>query len=418
MVSITKLRFQKTTLLYDWIIPSIIVLMWGGLLWSRALLSVSFILFVVLSVVFEGKRSFNLIKDSFWLRTMLALVLVYSLSGFWSEDKAQWVKTVQVKLPLLFMPFTLGVLVNISKEIYCKLLYVLASLVVISTGWSYIYYIFTENITLTYLQAKVLPVPMYDDHVRFSWLVVVLFAILLDRILKKPVIQERWILAGLLVYLIVYLHVLAAKTGVLGLYIVTAIFLLKQVSGKWRFWGLMILLLLPIVAWYLLPSFQSRLRFIIWDFQNYSRGNYTEGLSDAPRIESLKAGWDIVKSNFLTGVGSGDVLHQTKQWYRIHAPFLKPYEQLLPCNQILMFICSGGVLMGLIALVFFLSPFWIKILKNNYLWLAFHTVALFGFMYEIGLEVQNGVFIYIFFGIYIYANAVAKESGNYMNQDL
>ena len=127
MVSTTKLRFQKTTLLYDWIIPSIIVLMWGGLLWSRALLSVSFILFVVLSVVFEGKRSFNLIKDSFWLKTMLALVLVYSLSGFWSEDKVQWVKTVQVKLPLLFMPFTLGVLVNISKEIYCKLLYVLAS---------------------------------------------------------------------------------------------------------------------------------------------------------------------------------------------------------------------------------------------------------------------------------------------------
>jgi hypothetical protein len=208
---------------------------------------------------------------------------------------------------------------------------------------------------------------------------------------------------------VVYLHVLAAKTGVLGLYIVMAIFLWKWVSGKWRFWGLMILLFLPIVAWYLLPSFQSRLRFIIWDFQNYSRGNYTEGLSDAPRIESLKAGWDIVKSNFVTGVGSGDVLHQTNQWYRIHAPFLKPYEQLLPCNQLMMFVCSGGVLMGLIALVFFLSPLWIKVLKNNYLWVAFHAVALFGFMYEISLEVQNGVFVYIFFGIYIYANTLVNK---------
>ncbi|MCF8340514.1 MAG: hypothetical protein K9I82_06030 [Chitinophagaceae bacterium] len=410
MFSYTNLRFQKSTLLYDWIIPSIIVLMWGGLLWSRALLSISFILFVVLSVVFEGKTSIKLIKESFWLKTMLALVLVYALSGFWSEDKAQWVKTVQVKLPLLFMPFTLGILVKISKETCNKLLYVFAGLVVISTGWSYIFYFFTENITLTYLQAKVLPVPMYDDHVRFSWLVVVLFAMLLDRIFKKSLFQERWILAGLLVYLIVYLHVLAAKTGVLGLYIVSAIFLWKQVSGKLRLYGLMILLMLPVVSWFLLPSFQSRLRFILWDFQNYSRGNYTEGLSDAPRILSFQAGAAIVKSNFLNGVGSGDVLQETIEWYKIHAPFLKPYEQLLPCNQILMFVCSGGVLMGLIALVFFLSPFWIKILKNNYLWVSFHLVALFGFMYEIGLEVQNGVFIYIFFGIYIYASDINKKT--------
>ena len=410
MFSYTNLRFQKSTFLYDWIIPSIIVLMWGGLLWSRALLSISFILFVVLSVVFEGKTSIKLIKESFWLKTMLALVLVYALSGFWSEDKAQWVKTVQVKLPLLFMPFTLGILVKISKETCNKLLYVFAGLVVISTGWSYIFYFFTENITLTYLQAKVLPVPMYDDHVRFSWLVVVLFAMILDRIFKKSVIQERWILAGLLVYLIVYLHVLAAKTGVLGLYIVSAIFLWKQVSGKLRLYGLMILLMLPVVSWFLLPSFQSRLRFILWDFQNYSRGNYTEGLSDAPRILSFQAGAAIVKSNFLNGVGSGDVLQETIEWYKIHAPFLKPYEQLLPCNQILMFVCSGGVLMGLIALVFFLSSFWIKILKNNYLWVSFHVVALFGFMYEIGLEVQNGVFIYIFFGIYIYASDINKKT--------
>lgn len=409
MFSLTKLRFQKSTLLYDWIIPSTIVLMWGGLLWSRALLSISFILFVALSVVFEGKKSLQMIKESFWLQTMLALVLVYSISGFWSEDKAQWVKTVQVKLPLLFMPFTLGVLVNISRETYNKLLYVFVGLVVISTGWSYIFYFLTENIALTYLQAKVLPVPMYDDHVRFSWLVVVVFMLLIDRILKVTEKRERLILLSLLAYLVVYLHVLAAKTGVLGLYIVMAIFLWKWVSGKWRFWGLMILLFLPIVAWYLLPSFQSRLRFIIWDFQNYSRGNYTEGLSDAPRIESLKAGWDIVKSNFVTGVGSGDVLHQTNQWYRIHAPFLKPYEQLLPCNQLMMFVCSGGVLMGLIALVFFLSPLWIKVLKNNYLWVAFHAVALFGFMYEISLEVQNGVFVYIFFGIYIYANTLVNK---------
>lgn len=414
MFSITKLRFQQSPILYVWVIPSLIVLMWGGLLWSRALLSISFILFIAIGVIIDGKQSYPIIKSSFWLQSMIVLVLVYAVSGFWSIDKAQWMRTVQVKLPLLFLPFTMGMMVKISKEIYTKLLYILAVLVMISTGWSYVFYFLSENIVLTYLQAKVLPVPMYNDHVRFSWLVVVVIAMLLDRIMKITSKRERLIILGLVMYLVVYIHVLAAKTGILGLYFVTALFLWKQVSGKWRFYGLLILVLLPMVSWFLLPTFQSRLRFVWWDFQHYSKGEYTEGLSDAPRILSFQAGWDMVQKHPLVGVGSGDVLQQATNWYHIYAPFLKPYEQLLPCNQVLMFVCSGGIFMGLMALVFFLSPFWIRTIQRGFLWVAFHAIALFGCMYEIGLEVQNGVFIYIFFAIFIYANALVDSK----HQDL
>ena len=416
MFSITKLRFQKSPILYEWIIPSLIVLMWGGLLWSRALLSICFILFVVLSVIFEGKRSFEIIRASFWLQLMLALVVVYALSGFWSDDKAQWIRTVQVKLPLLFMPFTLGSLVKITKQIHLRLLYILALLVMISTGWSYVMYFFTEDITLSYLRAKVLPVAMYDDHVRYSWLIVVLVAMLLDRWVKMVDTNERWIVLGLIAYLVVFLHILAAKTGVLGMYIVIALFIWKQLSGKWRLYGWAIVLLLPIISWYCMPSFQNRLRFIWWDFQHYSTGKYTEGLSDAPRILSFQAGGAIIKAHPIMGVGSGDVLQQTREWYQIHAPFLKPYEQLLPSNQFLLFICSGGILMGLIALILFLSPFWIKSMQKSFLWFAFHTIAMFGYMYEIGLEVQNGVFIFVFFSIYIYGKNLPKAKATDENE--
>jgi hypothetical protein len=116
------------------------------------------------------------------------------------------------------------------------------------------------------------------------------------------------------------------------------------------------------------------------------------------------------------GVGSGDVLQQTREWYQIHAPFLKPYEQLLPSNQFLLFICSGGILMGLIALILFLSPFWIKSMQKSFLWFAFHTIAMFGYMYEIGLEVQNGVFIFVFFSIYIYGKNLPKAKATDENE--
>jgi len=72
--------------------------------------------------------------------------------------------------------------------------------------------------------------------------------------------------------------------------------------------------------------------------------------------------------------------------------------------------------MGVIALIFFLSPFWIKSLRKSFLWFAFHAIALFGYLYEIGLEVQNGVFISIFFAIYIYGKNLPKANATDVNE--
>jgi hypothetical protein len=41
---------------------------------------------------------------------------------------------------------------------------------------------------------------------------------------------------------------------------------------------------------------------------------------------------------------------------------------------------------------------------------------MFGFMYEIGLEVQNGVFIYIFFAIYMYGKNLATTKATDENE--
>ncbi|NJO25754.1 MAG: hypothetical protein HC867_08320 [Bacteroidia bacterium] len=74
---------------------------------------------------------------------------------------------------------------------------------------------------------------------------------------------------------------------------------------------LALLVCLPIAAYYVFPTFQNKVKFIKWDYQNYSRGNYVEGLPDAARILSFRAGVYIITSHPVGGVGFGDIYNET-----------------------------------------------------------------------------------------------------------
>ena len=160
-----------------------------------------------------------------------------------------------------------------------------------------------------------------------------------------------------------------------------------------------LLVMLPVIAWFTVPSFQQRVKFVRWDFQNYSRGNYVEGLNDAPRILSWRAAVDILGEHPLTGAGAGDARIAMQQWYSMHAPFLKPYEQLLPANQMLIYGVYAGIAGLLVALFVLLMPLWMKPHRKNMLWFSFHLLAVLGFMYEIALEMQFGLAIYLVFSL-------------------
>ena len=76
---------------------------------------------------------------------------------------------------------------------------------------------------MSYLQAKVLPVDMSNDHVRYAWLLLLVFTGLLHLLMteNKQVsrTEKKWIMFYLL-FTAIFLHLLASKTGILGLYLV------------------------------------------------------------------------------------------------------------------------------------------------------------------------------------------------------
>lgn len=96
------------------IIPASLCLMWGGLLWSRALLSLSMVVFIASSLLSESlSEKLSRMRSSPFHLSMALLFLIPFASGLWSEDLRYWVKVMQDKTPLLLIPFCAGSLTAI-----------------------------------------------------------------------------------------------------------------------------------------------------------------------------------------------------------------------------------------------------------------------------------------------------------------
>ncbi|HLO79333.1 MAG TPA: O-antigen ligase family protein [Chitinophagaceae bacterium] len=384
--------------------PILIILMWAGMLWSRAMLSIGMIGFFLIAIVFHFQEGWRTIRRSIWLQGLLLLFVIPLVTVFWSEDYTQWIRSVQVKMPLLLMPFGIPLFRVMDKRTKQFLLVLLCGFILASSLYSYWFYFSTPGMNEAYLKAKVLPVAMSNDHVRYAWLLVIGYSWLLYEVVIGNMNRTMRIAGyAFLLYLAIFIHVLAAKTGLLGFYLVTLIAIFSMVPPRAKALSILAFAAIPLLAWVLLPSFQNRLKFVVWDFQNYSRGDYVEGLSDGPRVLSYKAGQSILEQHLFAGVGSGDVQKETWNWYDSNAVFLKDYERLLPSNEVLMYGCAGGLTAALACLLVLIIPFFMNGFRGKMLWLSFHLVAFAGFMYEIGLEVQHGVFLFCFFSCFFYS---------------
>jgi O-antigen ligase len=389
-------------------IPLLIAAMWAGMLWSRALLSVSMILFLLAAFLSRPREDHaRHIRRHPFLMLMPILFIAPLLTGPWSTDTAQWLRVLQNKLPLLLLPLLSLPLFNLDRAIRRRLCYWMGGSIALSMARTCLYYFnHLEQSTTGYLQAKVLPVDMGNDHVRYAWLLIVIFSWglhLCSLTTNISVAGDRKWLFALLIAIFAFQHLLASKTGLLGTYLVLVFYVLMHRRKPRIRMAAWLLLLIPIAAWAILPTFRNRLRFVLWDFQHYSRGAYTEGLSDAPRVISVRAGWDTWKKYPLSGCGFGDLRSEITEWYTRKAPALKGYEQILPSNEFVLHAAAGGLIAFLIFCIAVLGPFFIRGMRHSFAWLCFHGIALMGFLYEIGLETQFGVFIYAFLGCWIYA---------------
>jgi len=388
--------------------------MWTGLLWSRAMLSIAMVVFIVSSLLSEPLSArLARMRASPFLMSMAVLFLIPFVTVLWSDDLRYWVKVMQDKTPLLLIPLCAGSMAAIPAPTRRGIALFALSTLALSMGVALARYLSDASaVTQAYLRAKVMRVDMGSDHIRYAWVLAAVLAWLLHVLLDGAAGLSRrertagWMMAA---GIVAFLHLLAAKTGLLACYLCLALALLYHRRRPAARWLAAAVAMAPVAAWLLLPTFRNRLRFILWDFQNYSRGGYTEGLSDTPRILSFDAAWDLIRQSPWLGTGFGDLRGAMTDWYVRHAPFMQPYEHLLPSNEAVLHAAAAGVPLALLFAAAGCVPLLVRAHRRSYGCMAFQAVAFMGLQFEVGLETQYGVFIYAVMGCWGHIALAAKE---------
>ncbi|MBI5858910.1 MAG: O-antigen ligase family protein [Sphingobacteriales bacterium] len=391
------------------IIFILMIAMLAGLFFSRALLSIAMAAFIALSFFHTNIRShFRNFFSSPLLWGVSLLFFLPLLSGLWSGDKQQWGEIMIIKLPLFLLPLAFAGPINFSKTQWNRLAYVFLLLITGGTIWSMFQYVpDAAVINADYFKAKSIITPLQNDHVRFSWLVsmAVLLSLWLGWSARKENKKLSWILIIAAAWLVIFLHLLAARTGLISFYIMLAgsiiWLLIKRVKPVYSITLFTLLLALPFVAYKTLPSFHNRVKYFLYEFEYLKKTHYLPGANDAVRVISIKAGWNIMKKHPVTGVGFGNVIGETREWYGENYPQMIESDKILPASEWMMYGAGCGVPGLLIFSLAILIPFFAKT-KNKLLWYLLNSTAAFSFLFDIGLEVQFGVFIYSFTVLWFY----------------
>lgn len=324
----------------QWVVACL-VLISAGLVFSRALLSFSSVLIAV-PVFFSFRK--NIVRNL--SAALLLIILPVVVSGFWSDNSREWWQAVLVRLPLFTIMLGCAP-VTFYKRNWLTAAYAFLLSVMIGCVWSLCIYLSdTAGIQNAYLRAKVLPTLADHDYVRFSWMVAVAvllgckcFALTASRYMK-------WLLTAALLLFIIYLHILAAKTGLMCLYTCAALYLLHMmvIRRQWKTGALLLSMavVFTVTAYFSLPTLRNRIQYIRYDFSLYSQGAPAVGYNDAARWQSVKAGFHITQSHPLSGVGFGDMRSAVVEWHQRYRPESLAYERFLPANEWMVYGTGSG----------------------------------------------------------------------------
>jgi hypothetical protein len=142
---------------------------------------------------------------------------------------------------------------------------------------------------------------------------------------------------------------------------------------------------MPLIAWYLFPTFQNRIKYFVYDFSYVKSNTYLPGANDGNRVLSLKAGAHILQQHPL-GIGAGDVTDSTLHWYHTHIPNMLTTDQLvLPSSEWLIYGAATGWPGIIVFTIVMFAPLLIAAIRNHFAGWAISVTAAASLLLDIGL---------------------------------
>lgn len=391
---------------HQWLgVACLVAMMVGMMTSSEALISIAFIALVCNAVL--NRQLLQLWKQFIRHPALLGIAgifLVYALSGLYSENTAYFFRRLRTSLPLVLLPFAILSIPRLGRRPYYGLLYLFFLLTLVTCA-AVVYNYLTDYaaITALYKKGQVMPTPM--RHIRFSLAVALAVAggfYLYARRFWWRSPAERYLLIGGSLFMIAFLHLLAVRSGLLALYLLAGLALVRLIIIRRQFWlgaGVLVAAAgLAYAAYQYVPTLQNKVNYTRYTIHLLIHGGEVRELSDSQRLGSINAGLSMARAHPWIGVGIGDIREAAEAYYEKSAPGLAG-RQLLPHNQYVFVLGATGILGLVYFLMATLYPLLYRRGYQDAFWTAFHLVMLSSFMVEHTLETQFGLTLYLLFAL-------------------
>ncbi len=236
------------------------------------------------------------------------------------------------------------------------------------------------------------PMPLFSQvyHIEYSVIQAVLVLLLLKGLLTRQV-ENRSMAWAALVLMILGLHALSARTGILAFWVgMLGLLWPYRLSLNWKYIGFV-----PVVVLLLsLGTMRERLSNSWQDMQTLVQSSDPNHQSMAQRWEAWKAAWQSIQHKPLLGWGSGQV-DQAMAWSYEQQTKLDAENWIGPHNQFLEMTLQGGFLVVLLGLIWSLD---FMRRSSNIAWTAGLGLAM---MFESLGERQAGVLMLVLVLIFV-----------------
>ncbi len=215
----------------------------------------------------------------------------------------------------------------------------------------------------------------------------------------KTISTLKFLFPFLIVFFSIMIFLLSSKAGIIcGFIVLFTIIFLRII--KYRKLFSKILLLTSVVLLFLF-ALKYNYRFIkvkkAINNTQIKPINKKTTESTAVRILILQSSFELIKDNFLIGVGTGDVKDDLIKKYKAKEIISAENRQLNTHNQFIETFVQLGIIGFIILILLFIIPFIAGIKEKNILLLLFLIIVGFNFLFESMLNRQSGVVFFAFF---------------------
>lgn len=369
-----------------------------GFFYSRFLLSIGQILFCVTALWHYLEHGNSNISRKMAILSLTVLFLAPLLSFWYTGHWDAWLERLRIRLPYLILPIAFVFLPALTEQEQRRVGALF--LLVASSACLYVSYLYAIDPTGIQHAIEIGGhFPLLVNHIRFSLIlgIAVLYGIYLMRMPQSRSMQ--WLIFFMTLLCFLTMHLLAVRSGLLAMYCGLVFWWLHLVlvQREWR-WLLTLPLSLILLAgaWYVLPSFQTKLGYSYWELMEFL-GQSEQATTLSARMQSYFCGWQVFLEQPWWGTGVGDLQTEMARCWVMNFGYESIY---MPHNQYLSWLAGNGLIFTLAMLGVCLLPLLgMRKASIPLVWSVILAIMV-SFLVENTIENSFGVAIHSFFSLW------------------